>query len=342
MASANAAGTAEVEIQGKAGDDMNTRALAALSGLLVMLLAACTTPAATMTPAPTRTPLPTPRPLQTDTRTVERGGARSAQVELDILNGDLAVIGGAAALMEARFRYNILAWQPRVEYEVRAGEGWLSVRQGGDDAPMDDRVRNEWSVRLNNALPTALTVRGGNAHTHLQVQNLSLTRLNVEMTDGPVEVYLSRNHPDLVSVVVNTVGGNVEVDLSGNYRALTQVAFSTAGGALRVDLTGSFPALAEATFANPSGATTLDLTGDWSRDLDLTLMGGSGDARVIVSRWDNVRAEVTGAPAQVRADGFTAEEGGVYTRSPLNAPPDVTLNLHLRLDGGSVTLEARG
>ncbi len=322
---------------------MNARGLAVLQGLLIaLLLAACTTPVATMTPAPTRTPLPTPRPLQTDTRTVERGGARSAQIALDILNGDLAVIGGAAALMEARFRYNILAWQPRVEYEVREGEGQLSVRQGSDDTLPDDRTRNEWSVRLNNALPIALTVRGGNAHAHLQAQNLSLTRLDVEMVNGPVEVYLSRNHPDLAAIAVNTVGGNVEVDLSGNYRALTQAIFNTASGVLRVDLTGSFPMLAEATFANAGGSTTLDLTGDWTRDLALTFTGGAGDVRLIVSRWDNVRAEVTGAPAQVRADGFTQEDGGVYTRSPLNASPDVTLNLHLRLDGGTVTLEARG
>jgi len=322
---------------------VDKKGLITLQGLLiVLLLAACTTPVATMTPAPTRTPLPTPRPLQTDTRTVERGGVRSAQVELDILNGDLAVTGGAAALMEARFRYNIPAWQPTVAYSIGEGEGRLSVRQDGDDAPPDDRARNEWSIRLNNALPTALTVRGGDAQVHLQAQNLSLTRLDVEMANGPVAIYLSRNHPDLVSVVADTDGGDVEADLSGDYRALTQMAFSTVSGALRIDLTGSFPALTGAAFANPGGSTTLDLSGDWTRNLDLVFTGGAGDVRLIVSRRDNVRAEVTGAPAQVHANGFTEEENGVYTRSPLNAPPDVTLNLYLRLDGGSVTLETRG
>jgi hypothetical protein len=45
--------------------------------------------------------------LQTESQTVELGGATSVRVEIDMGAGELDVTGGAAELLEADFAYNV-------------------------------------------------------------------------------------------------------------------------------------------------------------------------------------------------------------------------------------------
>src|SRR5690554_4088943 len=69
--------------------------------------------------------------LQTDTETVELGGAESARVELRMGAGRLNLSGGASDLMNAEFSYNVADWQPEISYEMQGNEGVLTVSQPG-------------------------------------------------------------------------------------------------------------------------------------------------------------------------------------------------------------------
>src|SRR5210317_68252 len=50
--------------------------------------------------------------LQTESQTVELGGATSVRIEIDMGAGELDVTGGAAELLEAGFTYNVAEMKP--------------------------------------------------------------------------------------------------------------------------------------------------------------------------------------------------------------------------------------
>ena len=56
--------------------------------------------------------------LQTETRSVEPENAESVRANLRMGIGELNLTGGADALMEADFAYNVSSWQPQANYEV--------------------------------------------------------------------------------------------------------------------------------------------------------------------------------------------------------------------------------
>ena len=68
-------------------------------------------------------------PAQTQSETVELGAAESANVEITMGAGELAVSSGAADLLEAEFTFNIDDWEPEVDYSVNGDRGRLTIRQ---------------------------------------------------------------------------------------------------------------------------------------------------------------------------------------------------------------------
>src|SRR5215212_1847433 len=97
--------------------------------------------------------------LRTETRSAEVEGAESVRANLRLALGELDVGGGADELMEADFIYNVSAWEPR------------GLREG---IPTRD-VRNEWDLRLNDAVPIDLTVQMGGGVSNLDLDSLTLT-----------------------------------------------------------------------------------------------------------------------------------------------------------------------
>ena len=129
--------------------------------------------------------------LQRERRTVERGGADSATVTIDMGEGRLQLAGGARALLNADFAYNVAAWQPRVEYGVDGGRGSLAVRQGASRGPLDPQVRNEWDLRLSDDLPIDLRVELGAGRGDLRLDGLQLAGLDVQTGAGAATVDLA-------------------------------------------------------------------------------------------------------------------------------------------------------
>jgi hypothetical protein len=177
--------------------------------------------------------------LQTESQTVELGGATSVRIEIDMGAGELDVTGGAAELLEAGFTYNVAEMKPEVEH----GGGTLSVRTPdvevrGDSLWDLDDYRYEWELRLNDGVAMDMEVNMGAGRADLKLGSLSLTRLDV--TRG---------------------AGELLVDLSGA-ASPTRLDISGGAGLVTVDLTGAWQNDLEATIGGGLGNRTLILPRD--------------------------------------------------------------------------------
>jgi hypothetical protein len=148
--------------------------------------------------------------LRTETRSVDAEDAESVRANLRIALGELNVSGGADALMEADFAYNVSAWEPRVNYELGGDTGELTVEQQGLGEGIPDRdVRNEWDLRLNDDVPLDLTVQMGGGVSNLDLDSLTLTGLNLDMGAGATTVDLTGDWEGDLSAVVRGAAGEV-------------------------------------------------------------------------------------------------------------------------------------
>ncbi len=146
---------------------------------------------------------------ETETQTIERNDASSARVNIQMGIGKLDVRGGANDLMDAEFTYNVPAWKPEVDYEVRGGEGRLTVKQPDAEVktlniPEDD-IEYEWSLQLNDNVPMDLNIDLGVGESYLELGSLSLTNLDINMGVGETTVDLTGDWEQ--SVDINIEGG---------------------------------------------------------------------------------------------------------------------------------------
>lgn len=146
--------------------------------------------------------------LQRESRTIQPENARSVFAELQLGAGELNVTGGADALMEADFAYNVADWKPRVKYEVTGDTGKLSVKQSsGQGVNLGGDVRNEWEVRLNDEVPTDLRVEIGAGESDLDLDSLALEGLDLQIGAGTTTVDLTGDYEqDLDASIQGGVG----------------------------------------------------------------------------------------------------------------------------------------
>ena len=150
-------------------------------------------------------------------RSIDLLGAGSIRAEIEMKAGTLRIGGGADALMEADFIYNVEDWKPVVEYEVDGGRGDLSVRMPeGEWSGFGDDVKYEWDLRLNDDVPVDLYVELGAGESHLDLASLSLTRLKVMNGAGETHVDVGGSQT-LRKLNIYTGAGEVELDLVGRW-----------------------------------------------------------------------------------------------------------------------------
>ena len=105
-----------------------------------------------------------PGPMQNESRSVPLGDAKSVNARVAMGVGMLTLEGGAGAknLMDANFIYNTASWKPDVSYSVSGGVGDLQVLQPDSGGVyLVGVVRNDWNLRLNDAVPINLVVNLG-------------------------------------------------------------------------------------------------------------------------------------------------------------------------------------
>jgi hypothetical protein len=151
--------------------------------------------------------------LQTESQSVELGDAKSVRVEIDLGAGKLKVTGGAEKLLEADFIYNVAKLKPEVKYTNGTLVVWQPDGKGLSNLRGVTDYRNEWGLRLNDAVPMDLRVDVGGGTSDLQLAGLSLTRLDVSLGAGIYTVDLSGDWVRDLDVTIDAGAANVSVRL---------------------------------------------------------------------------------------------------------------------------------
>jgi hypothetical protein len=162
--------------------------------------------------------------LQLESKTVELGDIQSVRVEINLGAGELDVAGGADELLEANFSYNVAALKPEVEHS----DGVLTVRHPdvktrvGSLWNLED-YRNEWLVRLNDKVPTDLSIALGAGEVDLQLAGLSLTGLDIDVGAARGTIDLRGDWARDLDVTVKAGLGSVVLVLPRNVGVRVEV-----------------------------------------------------------------------------------------------------------------------
>jgi hypothetical protein len=151
--------------------------------------------------------------LQTESQSVELEDAKSVRVQINLGAGNLRMTPGAEKLLETDFTYNVAALKPVVKYT----DGTLVVRQpdvkGLPALQGITDFRNEWDLRLSDAVPMDLSVDVGGGVSNLQLAGLSLTGLAVTLGTGESTIDLSGDWAGDLDITIDAGATGVTVRL---------------------------------------------------------------------------------------------------------------------------------
>jgi len=161
--------------------------------------------------------------LRTESQSVELEDAKSVRVQINLGAGNLQMTAGAEKLLEADFTYNVAALKPVMKYT----DGTLVVRQPETEGmPVLRNItdfRNEWDLRLYDAVPMDLSVDVGGGVIDLQLAGLSLTGLDVTLGTGESTIDLSGDWARDLDITINSGAANVSVRLPKDVGARVKV-----------------------------------------------------------------------------------------------------------------------
>ena len=144
--------------------------------------------------------------LQHLSQTVDRQGAKSVNVSMETSAGEFNISGGSSHLMDADFNFSDSYETPRVDYNVANGVGHLSISQD-DQGTHFGTTHNDWNLRFSNEVPLELRVQMGAGRGHLRLRDVPVTRLDMSMGAGQVDLDLTGDRKsDLVADLEGGVG----------------------------------------------------------------------------------------------------------------------------------------
>lgn len=198
--------------------------------------------------------------LRRGSETIELDGVESATVNIRMGAGELTIGGGAEALAEADFTYNVADWKPTIDYAVSGEQGELWIEQPRVENLSLESYRYEWELALNDDIPLKLDIALGAGESRLDMSTLSITRLDLKMGAGGVDLDLTGERerdldvtvrggvgeatillPAEVGVRARAKGGLGEVEVSGLTRegdAYVNQAYGASEATITLDVEG--------------------------------------------------------------------------------------------------------
>jgi N-terminal domain of toast_rack, DUF2154/LiaI-LiaF-like transmembrane region len=171
--------------------------------------------------------------MQHQSRTVDRGEAKTVRATLDMGAGDINLSGGSSHLLEADFDYRSSSGTPKVDYSISGTTGELRISQD-DESQIRTSSDNHWTLHLANDIPMEIKIDMGAGHGNLRLRDIAVTRLNLDMGAGQVDVDLTGDRksdltadieggvgeanirlPKNVGVIVHASGGLGTIDAHG-------------------------------------------------------------------------------------------------------------------------------
>src|SRR5215204_386884 len=208
--------------------------------------------------------------MQREAQSVGLENAQFARAELRMGAGELNVTGGADALMEGEFSYNVSDWKPEVDYDVSGDTGELTVVQGsGEGVRLGGDARNEWDIRFNDEVPTDLVVEMGAGESDLDLDSLTLTGLDLQMGAGKTTVDLTGDY-----------GRSFDASIQGGVGEATVLVPSEVGVRARAE--GGLGKINAEGFQREGDSYINDAYGDSDVTLDVDVRGGVGEINLKV------------------------------------------------------------
>ena len=207
---------------------------------------------------------------QRESRSIQPENAQAVRTNLRMSAGELDLTGGADTLMEADFSYNVANWRPQVHYDVSGGTGELVVKQGsGEGVRFGSNARNEWDVRLNDEVPTALKMQMGAGESDLDLDSLTLTGLILHMGAGETTVDLTGDYDR-----------DFDASLEGGVGEATVLLPSEVG--VRAKAEGGLGEINAKGFRREGDSYVNDAYGDSEVILNVDVQGGVGEINLEV------------------------------------------------------------
>jgi hypothetical protein len=207
--------------------------------------------------------------MQRESQTVDLENAQSVETELRMGAGELNVSGGADALMEADFSYNVADWKPEVSYDLSGDTGELIVEQGSGGGIPGGDARNEWDIRFNDEVPTDLHLQMGAGESNLDLDSLTLTGLDLQMGAGETTVDLTGDY-----------GQDLEARIQGGVGEATVLLPSEVG--VRAKAEGGIGKIDAQGLQREGDSYVNDAYGDSDVTLEVDVQGGVGQINLEV------------------------------------------------------------
>jgi hypothetical protein len=201
--------------------------------------------------------------LTTENKTIQLGEAKSAEIEIKMGAGELFLQGGSQALMEGSFTTNIKRWKPEVDYHTFSDRGILRIEQHKHSGIPLGNTENRWDIRLNNEVPTELSINLGAGESKFSLQGMSLKSLDIDMGVGELTLDLSGEHKQ-----------NLDVKIDGGVGSGTIYLPENVG--VRVKVNGGLGSVHAAGFAKSENVYTNEAYGKSNVLLDLRIKAGIG------------------------------------------------------------------
>jgi len=161
-------------------------------------------------------------PTKHTTQSIERDASQSLRAEFQIGAGTLKVSGGSPKWMEGSFDFNLPNSEPKVKYSSSGGHGELRIEQPASSGGVHlGNTINEWSVRLNNDIPTDLIAQFGAGTAEMELGSLSLHSVVVEMGAGKLQLDLRGSPKQSYDVRLRGGVGEATVYLPANVGVYT-------------------------------------------------------------------------------------------------------------------------
>jgi hypothetical protein len=144
---------------------------------------------------------------------VERQGADSEEISIEMPAGELKVSGGASQLLDADFAYASWEAKPEVSYSVSGGKGDLAITQDHIEHIHFGGGSNRWNLKFNNDVPMGMRVSMGAGKGDLKLSGLNLTSLDVEMGAGRLDADLTGEWKKDANVTIEGGVGSATIHL---------------------------------------------------------------------------------------------------------------------------------
>jgi hypothetical protein len=232
-------------------------------------------------------------PLERKTVAIQMAAADPAvadtvAAEISMGIGNLKVGGAETSLLEAIFTYNVVEWEPEVEYLVSDAIGHLTVRQPTNRNSIPTNlgdVHYEWDLQLSREVPINLSITLGAGEGDLNLSELNLSSL--EYKGGAGSVYIDLRGSTINKLDVALGAGDATLDMSGQWRQDVQATVKGGVGrvmlilpgttGVRVETQGVLSRINARDFDQENGVYTNDAYGKSANSININIEAGIGE-----------------------------------------------------------------